>query len=379
MGDQPIFSTKAHVFQIDPETKKKWLPVSSQAVTVSFYHDIARNSYRIISFDGTNKAIVNSTILANMSFAKTSQKFGQWSDPRVGTVYGLGFNSEMELTKFMEKFMEVKELAKTSQQGLPASVDVKPLSISNVHSNGTDSASPTSHRALDNVTVKAEVKPELLTDTVFSTASSSASAANSQVIDQLKYDNDRLKMALAQSSTNAKKWEQDMQTLRSNNQRLTTALQESNVNVEEWKKQLAAYKEENSRMKTKLADAEKFGGNMEVLQKQLLDTKVKLEESERLVSQKQEEVNELKRKLDETKQMDAQCQRLTVKIQTMEEEKIKTRQQMNELQSQLEEAQLVRSASKQQLLLAQQQLSTKINELYEMNDKLADLLQAATI
>ena len=42
---------------------------------------------------------MNSTILANMSFAKTSQKFGQWSDPRVGTVYGLGFNSEMELTK----------------------------------------------------------------------------------------------------------------------------------------------------------------------------------------------------------------------------------------------------------------------------------------
>ena len=57
--------------------------------------------------------------------------------------------------------MEVKELAKTSQQGLPSSIDVKPLSISNVHSNGTDSASPTSHRALDIVSVKAEVKPEV--------------------------------------------------------------------------------------------------------------------------------------------------------------------------------------------------------------------------
>lgn len=50
-SDQPIFSTKAHVFQIDPETKKKWLPVSTQAVTISFYHDVARNSYRIISFE----------------------------------------------------------------------------------------------------------------------------------------------------------------------------------------------------------------------------------------------------------------------------------------------------------------------------------------
>lgn len=45
------------------------------------------------------KAIVNSTVLPNMSFAKTSQKFGQWADTRVNTVYGLGFNSEMELTK----------------------------------------------------------------------------------------------------------------------------------------------------------------------------------------------------------------------------------------------------------------------------------------
>jgi len=54
------------------------------------------------------------------------------------------------------------------------------------------------------------------------------------------------------SSSNAKKWEQDMQVLRNNNARLTSALQESNTNVEEWKVQLAAYKEENSQMKAKV-------------------------------------------------------------------------------------------------------------------------------
>jgi len=54
------------------------------------------------------------------------------------------------------------------------------------------------------------------------------------------------------SSSNAKKWEQDMQILRNNNARLTSALQESNTNVEEWKVQLATYKEENSRMKAKV-------------------------------------------------------------------------------------------------------------------------------
>ena len=54
------------------------------------------------------------------------------------------------------------------------------------------------------------------------------------------------------SSTNAKKWEVELQTLKANNQRLTTALQESTANVEEWKKQLAAYKEENSRLKKRV-------------------------------------------------------------------------------------------------------------------------------
>ena len=34
-----------------------------------------------------------------MTFTKTSQKFGQWSDVRANTVYGLGFSSEVELNK----------------------------------------------------------------------------------------------------------------------------------------------------------------------------------------------------------------------------------------------------------------------------------------
>ena len=34
-----------------------------------------------------------------MTFTKTSQKFGQWSDARASTVYGLGFGSESDLIK----------------------------------------------------------------------------------------------------------------------------------------------------------------------------------------------------------------------------------------------------------------------------------------
>ena len=43
------------------------------------------------------KALVNSTITASMNFTKTSPKFGQWSDHRANTVYGLGFSSERDL------------------------------------------------------------------------------------------------------------------------------------------------------------------------------------------------------------------------------------------------------------------------------------------
>jgi hypothetical protein len=42
------------------------------------------------------------------------QKFGQWSDVRANTVYGLGFASEAELGKFIEKFQEVKEATKNA-------------------------------------------------------------------------------------------------------------------------------------------------------------------------------------------------------------------------------------------------------------------------
>lgn len=47
-------------------------------------------------------------------FTKTSQKFGQWSDIRANTVYGLGFGTEGELNKFIEKFQEIKEATRTA-------------------------------------------------------------------------------------------------------------------------------------------------------------------------------------------------------------------------------------------------------------------------
>ncbi|XP_058274002.1 uncharacterized protein LOC131370635 isoform X2 [Hemibagrus wyckioides] len=53
MGEQPIFSTQAHMFQIEPATKCNWIPASKHAVTVSFFYDANRHAYRIISVGGT--------------------------------------------------------------------------------------------------------------------------------------------------------------------------------------------------------------------------------------------------------------------------------------------------------------------------------------
>lgn len=50
--EQPIFSTRAHVFQIDPTTKRNWIPAGKHALTVSYFYDATRNVYRIISIGG---------------------------------------------------------------------------------------------------------------------------------------------------------------------------------------------------------------------------------------------------------------------------------------------------------------------------------------
>lgn len=52
-SEQPIFTCQAHVFHIDPKTKRTWITASSKAISVSFFFDSSRNLYRIISVEGT--------------------------------------------------------------------------------------------------------------------------------------------------------------------------------------------------------------------------------------------------------------------------------------------------------------------------------------
>jgi len=277
MGEQPIFTTRAHVFHIDPETKKRWLPSSSSAVNVSYFYDSTRNAYRIISVEGS-KAIINSTVTPTMTFTKTSQKFGQWSDPRANTIYGLGFSSEKDLTAFVDKFKEIKEL---TRDGAPPPQQPSDNSVLNLTATGAFPSQPSSNTNASSLPPSSHEPVQLnqtLNQSIVAPPNMNTTNLNNTVLNGdefnhledlakikltngeskdsgLRAENERLKVALSQSSSNAKKWEAELITLKTNNQRLTAALQESSTNVEEWRKQLSAYKEENLRLKKCLSDS----------------------------------------------------------------------------------------------------------------------------
>jgi len=328
MGEQPIFTCKAHVFHIDPKTKRSWLPASSAAVNVSFFYDSSRALYRIISVEGT-KAVINSTITPNMTFTKTSQKFGQWSDVRANTVYGLGFSSEVELNKFIEKFHEVKEATRTATKPLNGTTPTTSASASPVAARSaptvvtgpptTDNQDMYAGQANQNELNSNLLKSQLAASVHSRSQSLSGLQPGQPPQDspkknvekgpapnpplsgeaQLKYENDRLKLALAQSSANAKKWEVELTTLKNNNARLTSALQESTANVEEWKRQLNSYKEENSRLKVGLIELE--AGRVPT------PAQSRLEELESDLKDRDEEIKSLKEQSSQIKPVNGNC------------------------------------------------------------------------
>ncbi|XP_078314576.1 uncharacterized protein LOC111130409 isoform X10 [Crassostrea virginica] len=395
--EQPIFTTKAHVFQIDPDTKKNWIPASKSAVSVSYYYDTTRNTYRIISVDGS-KAIVNSTITPGMTFTKTSQKFGQWSDPRANTVYGLGFSSEQDLQKFIEKFKEVKEMTRQAvSQTPPIPPSTNQNSASQVNGN-EESQSPSSSKHANSSqprqflhhrssslsamqgttdTSKQDVNLKERRNS-FNTPNSPNNSSNNAAESQLKYENDRLKLALAQSSTNAKKWEVELQTLKNNNARLTAALQESTTNVEEWKKQLAAYKEESGKMKKKIVELEKRQSGSEqvaALQTELQQLTERLERVQLDNQDKQDEINQLSLRLSELSARETQSSTLQNRCKKLEEENDHLRLKVEDLQRQLSERNMSHDQESSELLRLEDQLGNKVTELYEIHEQIISLIR----
>ncbi|KAF7648122.1 hypothetical protein LDENG_00161910 [Lucifuga dentata] len=344
MGEQPIFSTRAHVFQIDPSTKKNWVPTSKHAVTVSYFYDSTRNVYRIISLDGS-KAIINSTITPNMTFTKTSQKFGQWADSRANTVYGLGFSSESHLVKFADKFAEFKEAARLakeksqekmeltstpSQESAPGDLQ-SPLTPESI--NGTDD-----ERGTPDTPQHAEARAEP--------------------------PHNALPFSHSSSSIN-KHWEAELAALKGNNAKLTAALLESTAN------------EEAERLHKRVTELECVSSQTTVIKSQKTELNQTIEELELALKAKEEELERLKAEVESANEFQSQKDSLTQKLQDMEVRNQTLEAQLSAVEQRLESSQQERDAFQTSLRSLLELLDGKIFELTELRDTLAKLIESS--
>uniref|UniRef100_A0A4W5JM21 Homer scaffold protein 1 n=1 Tax=Hucho hucho TaxID=62062 RepID=A0A4W5JM21_9TELE len=296
MGEQPIFSTRAHVFQIDPTTKKNWVPTSKHAVTVSYFYDSTRNVYRIISLDGS-KAIINSTITPNMTFTKTSQKFGQWADSRANTVYGLGFSSENHLLKFAEKFAEFKEAARLAKEKSQEKMEL--TSTPSQESATGDLQSPLTPESINGTDDERGTTPE--------TPQHPPEPRPEPSQNQLPFSHS--------SSSINKHWEAELAALKGNNAKLTAALLESTANVKQWKQQLAAYQEEAERLHKRVTELECVSGQTTVIKSQKTELNQTIEELESALKAKEEELERLKEEVESASEFPTLKESLTQKLQ----------------------------------------------------------------
>ncbi|KAM4754250.1 homer protein homolog 1-like isoform 3-T3 [Cyanocitta cristata] len=324
MGEQPIFSTRAHVFQIDPNTKKNWVPTSKHAVTVSYFYDSTRNVYRIISLDGS-KAIINSTITPNMTFTKTSQKFGQWADSRANTVYGLGFSSEYHLSK--------------ESAGRDIQSPLTPESI-----NGTDD-----ERVMAEVTQNSEPRAEPTQNA----------------------------LPFTHSLTISKHWEAELATLKGNNAKLTAALLESTANVKQWKQQLAAYQEEAERLHKRVTELECVSSQANEVHTHKTELNQTIQELESTLKKKEEEIERLKQEINSARELQAQRNSLTQKLQEVEIRNKDLEDQLSDLEQRLEKSQNEQETFRNNLKTLLEILDGKIFELTELRDNLAKLTECS--
>ncbi|XP_016380061.1 homer protein homolog 1 isoform X2 [Sinocyclocheilus rhinocerous] len=349
MGEQPIFSTRAHVFQIDPSTKKNWVPTSKHSVTVSYFYDSTRTVYRIISLDGS-KAIINSTITPNMSFTKTSHKFGQWADSRANTVYGLGFSSEAHLSKFADKFAEFKEaarLAKERSQELTSSPSQE--------SAMGDLQSPVTPESINGTDER--VTP----DTAFNTESRAE-------INTVPFPHS--------STSISKHWEAELAALKGNNAKLTAALLESTANVKQWKQQLAAYQDEAERLHKRVTELECVSGQTAGVKTQKTELNQTIEELEAELKAREEELEKLKQEVEEASQLQTQRDSLTQKLQETELRNVELECQLLDLEQRLENRRLERESFRRSLRSLLELLHRKIFQLTQLRDSLTKLMES---
>ncbi|XP_003499147.1 homer protein homolog 3 isoform X1 [Cricetulus griseus] len=350
-----IFSTRAHVFQIDPTTKRNWIPAGKHALTVSYFYDATRNVYRIICIGGA-KAIINSTVTPNMTFTKTSQKFGQWADSRANTVYGLGFASEQQLTQFAEKFQEVKEAARLAREK---------------SQDGGEFTSP----AL--ALVSHQVPPSPLVSTngpgeekLFRSQSADAPGPT---------ERERLKKMLSEGSVGEVQWEAEFFALQDSNQRLAGALREANAAASQWRQQLEAQRAEAERLQQRVAELEAQAAAEPVLVGEKEAASQSVEQLEARVQTKDQEIQTLKNQSSGTREAPDTTEREETqqKVQDLETRNAELEQQLRTMECSLEEARAERERARVEVGRAAQLLDVRLFELSELREGLARLAEAA--
>uniref|UniRef100_A0A8C2VNE4 Homer scaffold protein 1 n=1 Tax=Chinchilla lanigera TaxID=34839 RepID=A0A8C2VNE4_CHILA len=362
--EQPIFSTRAHVFQIDPNTKKNWVPTSKHAVTVSYFYDSTRNVYRIISLDGS-KAIINSTITPNMTFTKTSQKFGQWADSRANTVYGLGFSSEHHLSKFAEKFQEFKEAARLAKEKSQEKMEL--TSTPSQESAGGDLQSPLTPESINGT-------DDERTPDVTQNSEPRAEPTQNALPFSHRY---RFVEFCYFSSAISKHWEAELAALKGNNAKLTAALLESTANVKQWKQQLAAYQEEAERLHKRVTELECVSSQANAVHTHKTELNQTIQELEETLKVKEEEIERLKQEIDNARELQEQRDSLTQRLQEVEIRNKDLEGQLSDLEQRLEKSQSEQEAFRNNLKTLLEILDGKIFELTELRDNLAKLLECS--
>ncbi|XP_056374155.1 homer protein homolog 3 isoform X3 [Hyla sarda] len=348
--EQPIFSTRAHVFQIDPVTKKNWIPASKHAATVSYFFDATRNVYRIISVGGT-KAIINSTITPNMTFTKTSQKFGQWADSRANTVYGLGFASEQNLSQFAEKFQEVREAARLARE---KSQDKTELT--------NPALNITAQQILPSPIISANGPGD---DKFFRSQSAEM---------ELNTERERVKKMLSEGSVCEVQWEAEFFSLQDNNNKLVAALREANANVEKWKKQLAGYQEEAEKLRQRVTELETQSTTVSATEPEN-ELSERLRDLETLLKNKEEEIHQLKGQRPDLTELENERDELVKKLQELEDRNQELEKELQKAEQSLKDTHLERDRVREEISRAGDELDIKICQLNELRLGLSQLLE----
>ncbi|XP_051529415.1 homer protein homolog 3-like isoform X1 [Myxocyprinus asiaticus] len=356
MGEQPLFSLKAHVFQIDPATKRNWIPGSKHAVTVSFFYDAGRSVYRIISVGGA-KAIINSTITPNMTFTKTSQKFGQWADSRANTVYGLGFATEQQLQQFSEQFKEFKEAARLVRDKSQEKFELLSpgLNIAAPQALSVDRHSP----PLLGVNGSGE-------DKLFRSKSADM---------ELSMEKEQMRKMLSEGSICERKSDVELFSLRDSNAKLVAALHEANNNIEQWKKQLAEYQEETDRLREQVAELEAQSGVSASSERGGEDLTQSMAEMEALIKAKDEEIKNLQGKKSDLSELEKEREEASKRMQDLEVKNVELENQVQTAEKALAASQVARNRVEGEVQKAIETLDVKIYDLSDLRQNLAKLLE----